>query len=197
MTERSPPARRWEQNARASDAGVQDDAGSLPGDRTDPTHALFEARALVRRTAQRCAMLSGALALRTETPRRALVPPELLSIGRLQADMVAEIGKLFHKDGKLIEGALFFCVLRHAAAQFLRELAIYAGEKITAEREHATAARQCQSRTREIIEAPPPRRNPGWWSFLGAVAVAAFAFYDASRVGADAVEFFRRDASSP
>src|SRR4029453_16160702 len=68
------------------------------------------------------AAISGALALPSGPLAWFTIPPDLAASWRLQAQMVADIGAVFGKKGKLTEESMIYCLFRHATAQVLRDL---------------------------------------------------------------------------
>jgi hypothetical protein len=75
-------------------------------------------------------------------------------------------------------------LFRHAAAQFARELVTGIGERLRVGRAPAHKIGT------EIV---PRQRRSGLLPMIGAVAVAAFAYYDTDRIGQGAIEFFSKE----
>src|SRR4030095_11090185 len=96
--------------------------------------AILRARKLTAEAALRAAAISGALALPTGPLGWLTILPDLAAIWRLQAQLVADIGAVFGKRGKLTEESIIYCLFRHAAAQAVRDLVTRMGERIVVQR---------------------------------------------------------------
>ena len=156
--------------------------------------ALLHARKLIADASLKAAGISGALALPPGPWGWLTILPDLAAIWRLQAQLVADIAALYGKNGKLTEESLIYCLFRHAAAQVVRDLVARMGERVVVQR--------ISLRTAEDIIAGIGFRvirrvaRGGLWRLLpaiGALAVAAYAYYDTEQVGRNAIEFFSKD----
>jgi uncharacterized protein (DUF697 family) len=156
--------------------------------------ALFRARELIANASVRAAAISGALALPPGPLGWLTILPDLAAIWRIQAQMVADIGAVFGKKGKLTEESLIFCLFRHAAAQVVRDLVTRMGERVVVQRISVRAAENVlQSIGIKVIQRVV---RGGLWRVLpvlGAIGVAGYAYYDTQQVGKTAIEFFTKN----
>ena len=122
------------------------------------------------------------------------MPDDLAAIWRLQAQMVADIGAVFGKQGKLTEESMIYCLFRHAAAQVVRDLVTRMGERVVIRH---TSLRMAENVLEGIgIRIVHRVARGGLWRLLpavGALAVAGYAYYDTEQVGQTAIEFFSKD----
>ncbi len=142
----------------------------------------------------RAAAISGALALPTGPLGWLTILPDLAAIWRLQAQLVADIGAVFGKRGKLTEESIIYCLFRHAAAQAVRDLVTRVGERLVLQRVSVRVAESVLHRIGVKVVHRIARR--GLWRLLpaiGALAVAGYAYYDTEQVGQTAIEFFTED----
>ena len=165
-----------------------------PSAEKETSNALFRARKLTTDASLRAAAISGALALPSGPLGWLTIVPDLAAIWRLQAQMVADIGALFGKEGKLTEESMIYCLFRHAAAQIVRDLVTRMGERLVVQR---VSLRMTQ-RVLEGIGIKVFQRvaRRGVWRLLpiiGALGVAAYAYYDTEQVGQTAIDFFSKD----
>jgi len=165
-----------------------------PSAEKETSNALFRARKLTTDASLRAAAISGALALPPGPLGWLTIVPDLAAIWRLQAQMVADIGALFGKEGKLTEESMIYCLFRHAAAQIVRDLVTRMGERLVVQR---VSLRMTQ-RVLEGIGIKVFQRvaRRGVWRLLpiiGALGVAAYAYYDTEEVGQTAIDFFSKD----
>ncbi|HEY7322985.1 MAG TPA: hypothetical protein VIE89_35950, partial [Candidatus Binatia bacterium] len=82
----------------------------------ETTEALMRSHKLISDASFKAAAISGALALPAGPLGWLTILPDLAAIWRLQAQMVADIGAAFGKQGKLTEESMIYCLFRHAAA---------------------------------------------------------------------------------
>jgi hypothetical protein len=156
--------------------------------------AVLRARKLTAEAALKAAAISGALALPTGPLGWLTILPDLAAIWRLQAQLVADIGAVFGKRGKLNEESIIYCLFRHAAAQAVRDLVTRMGERIVVQSVSMRATENVLEKIGVKLVQRVARR--GLWRLLpalGALAVAGYAFYDTEQVGHTAIEFFSKD----
>jgi hypothetical protein len=160
----------------------------------ETSEALIRSRKLISEASFKAAAISGALALPSGPFGWLTILPDLAAIWRLQAQMVADIGGAFGKKGKLTEESMIYCLFRHAAAQVVRDLVTRMGERVVVQRGSLRVAENVL----ESIGIKLVHRiaRGGLWRLLpaiGALAVAAYAYYDTDQVGQTAIEFFSKD----
>ena len=155
---------------------------------------VLRARKLTAEASLRAAAISGALALPTGPLGWLTILPDLAAIWRLQAQLVADIGAVFGKRGKLTEESMIYCLFRHAAAQAVRDLVTRMGERLVLQCVSVRVAENVLHRIGVKVVHRVARR--GLWRLLpaiGALAVAGYAYYDTEQVGQTAIEFFTQD----
>jgi EcsC protein family len=160
--------------------------------------AVLRARKLTAEAAWRAAAISGALALPAGPLGWLTIMPDLAAIWRLQAQLVADIGAVFGKRGKLTEESIIYCLFRHAAAQAVRDLVTRMGARVVVQRVSMRATENVLQRIGVALVQRVARR--GLWRLLpaiGALAVAGYAYYDTEQVGQTAIEFFAKDIELP
>jgi hypothetical protein len=158
------------------------------------SEALMRSRKLIAEASFKAAAISGALALPSGLLGWVTILPDLAAIWRLQAQMVADIGAVFGKQGKLTQESMIYCLFRHAAAQALRDLVTRMGQRVVVQRVSWRVADNVLEGIGIKIVQRVARR--GLWRFLpaiGALAVAGYAYYDTEQVGETAIEFFSQD----
>ena len=160
----------------------------------ETSEALIRSRKLISEASLKAAAISGALALPPGPLGWFTILPDLAAIWRLQAQMVADIGAVFGKQGKLTEESLIYCLFRHATAQVMRDLVTRMGQRVVVQRGSLRAAENVL----ESIGIKLVHRvaRGGLWRLLpaiGALAVAGYAYYDTEQVGQTAIEFFSKE----
>src|SRR3954462_5529902 len=104
---------------------TNEERGASPRDR---------ARAIQTAASLKAAALSGTLALPTGPLGVAAIVPDLISVWRIQAKMVADIAGAYGQSAHLSQEHMIYCLFRHAAAQVVRDLAARVGERIVIRR---------------------------------------------------------------
>jgi uncharacterized protein (DUF697 family) len=156
--------------------------------------ALLHARKLIADASLKAAGISGALALPPGPWGWLTILPDLAAIWRLQAQLVADIGAVYGKRGNLTEESMIYCLFRHAAVQVVRDMVTRMGERMIVQ--HVSLQMAENIITGLSIRVIRRVARGGVWRLLpaiGAVAVAAYAYYDTEQVGRNAIEFFSKD----
>jgi uncharacterized protein (DUF697 family) len=153
-------------------------------------NALMCARELIARASFRAADISKMLALQPESTECSTLLADLAAIWRVQAQLVAEIGRVFGKSGQLTEKSIISCLFRHAAAQFAREVVTGLGERLLVQ---CGSQRARPDAGTEIVPRVARQRSSRLLPIIGAVIVAAYAYYDTDRIGQEAIEFFTKE----
>jgi len=156
--------------------------------------ALLHARKLIAEASLRAAGISGALALPPGPWGWLTILPDLAAIWRLQAQLVADVGAVYGKRGNLTEESMIYCLFRHAAAQVVRDLVTRMGERVIVQ--HASLQMAENIIAGLSIRVLRRVARGGMWRLLpaiGALAVAAYAYYDTEQVGRNAIDFFSND----
>ena len=165
-----------------------------PSAEKQKSDAVFHAHKLIGEAALKAAAISGALALPPGPLGWLTILPDLAAIWRLQAQLVADVGALFGKKGKLTEESVIYCLFRHAAAQIVRDLVTRMGGRVVVQR---VSVRVTENILASIgVKLVQRVARGGLWRFLpavGALFVAAYAYYDTDQVGRTAIEFFSQD----
>lgn len=161
---------------------------SQEGAAADP---LTRANSLVVVAAVKSAGISGGLALPSGPLGLLTVLPDLYAIWRVQAQLVSDIAAVHGRSTSLTPEAMLHCLFRHVAAQAVRDLAVRAGERVLIRRASLQVLQTALRRvgvaaTQRLIGRGVSR----WLPFVGAAAVAAYAYYDTRQVGRTALALF-------
>jgi hypothetical protein len=153
------------------------------------------ARSLARKAAARAAGLSGALALPPGMLGMLTVLPDLIAIWRIQAQLVSDIAGLYGKDMQLTRTHMVYCLFRHAATQFARDVAVRTGQRLLVRQLTGGALKSAltsvgMSVTQRVAGTTASR----WVPVLGAAAVAGYAYYDTLQVAKTAIRLLETPA---
>ena len=156
--------------------------------RADPA---IEARRVSRVAARKAAMMAGGLALPPGPLGWLTVLPELLTVWKVQSQMVADIAAVYGSNARMTREQMLYCLFRHTAAQAVRDMVVRMGERIIVRRAtssafQAAARRVGVSLTKHVFGSGVSR----WLPVVGAVGVGAYAYWDTLKVAKTAVEMF-------
>ena len=153
------------------------------------------ARALARRAAARAAGLSGALALPPGLFGMLTILPDLVAIWRIQAQMVSDIAGLYGRDLQLTRSHMVYCLFRHAATQFTRDVVVRAGQRLVVRQLSGGALKNMLTSVgMTITQRVAGMTASRWVPVLGAAAVAGYAYYDTLQVAKTAMRMLETPA---
>jgi len=158
---------------------------------------LAAARGRANQAAIAAATAAGSLALPPGPLGWLTVLPELMAVWRIQAHMVADIAAYFGKQGKLTREHMVYCLFRHAASQAVRDLVVRVGERaIIRSASTGVMSRVAQRIGINLTQRVATRAASRWLPVVGALGVAAYAYYDTGQVAKSAIELFQRDLTT-
>lgn len=122
------------------------------------------------------------------------VLPELVTIWRIQAKMVADIAGAFGQKSALTREQMLYCLFRHTAAQAVRDLVVRAGERFVVRHATAHALRTVAERigvhlSQRALRNGLSRLLPA----IGAAGVGAYAWLDTRQVARTAIAMFSHE----
>jgi hypothetical protein len=154
------------------------------------------ARAIQTTASLKAAAVSGTLALPTGPLGLAAIVPDLITVWRIQAKMVADIAGAYGQSAHLSQEHMIYCLFRHAAAQIVRDLAARVGERVVIRRATLQALQKLAQQlgikvSKQVIAKSAAR----WLPVVGSIGVAGYAYYDTAQVAATATELFDTPSS--
>jgi hypothetical protein len=159
--------------------------------------AATRARELTTAAALKAATISGSLALPPGPLGLMTVLPDLYAVWRLQARLVSDIAAVYGQTAFLSRESMAWCLFRHAAAQAVRDVVTRVGERLVV---NGTSLRALEiiltkvgvTTTQRLLERGAARFIP----MVGALGVAAYAYYDTGQVGHTAIDLFGKEIST-
>jgi hypothetical protein len=153
-----------------------------------------KARSIANTAAAQAAVTAGALALPPGPWGWLTVLPEIVRVWQIQAQMVADIAKVYSKYGSLNQEQMLYCLFRHTASQAVRDLVVRVGQRYLVKKASiqvitAVARRIGVKVTQRAASSAVSR----WIPIVGAVGIGAYAYYDTAQVARTAIEVFARD----
>ena len=205
MTQRRPPAPDraggsrqvpaviggHEEASRITQA-ILDFVSRIPDSTVDGTaDPRAQARQIAARAAQRAALTAGTLALPPGPLGWLTLLPELVTIWKLQAQLVSDIAATFGQHAELGREQMLYCLFRHTAAQAMRDLGVRLGDRLLLR----PASQAVVERIARQLGTTLGRRAMGeglsrWLPVVGALGVGAYAYADTRQVAATAIALF-------
>jgi len=154
------------------------------------------AHAAGQEAARKAALAAGSLALPPGPLGWLTILPELLTVWRIQRQVVADIAALYGRTADLGREQMLYCLFRHTAAQAVRDLAVRVGERLVVQPVSTKVLQVIGNKIGvKLSEKLLQKTVARWVPLAGAAAVSAYAFYDTQRVARTAIELF--EGSSP
>jgi uncharacterized protein (DUF697 family) len=152
---------------------------------------LAAARARASAAARSAALTAGSLALPPGPLGWITILPEILGVWKIQAQMVADIARMYGRSASLTREHMLYCLFRHSAAQVVRDLVVQSGERLLVQQASVRViqgiARRVGVRVSERGLASGVSR---WLPIVGAVGVGGYAYYDTKQVAKTAIDLF-------
>jgi hypothetical protein len=147
---------------------------------------------LTRKAALEAAAISATLSCPGGFVSVITILPDVASIWRIQAQLVADIAASYGKIAMLRRETMIWCLFRHTASQLVRDLAVRAGTRIIIQ---TITLKSMQKLLRKIgMEASTRLVTRTLFRVipvLGAIGSGAYAAYDTYEVGKTAHAYFR------
>lgn len=152
-----------------------------------------DARQIAAATAKKSAAISGTLAIPAGPVGLLTIVPDLVVVWKLQQQMVADLAALYGKSDKLNAQTMAYCMFAHSSSSIVTDLVTRVGGRSVVRRAgvkliKSTLKRLGVSVTRLILGKSVARLIP----FVGAAAVAGYAYQDTLKVARTAIELFSR-----
>ncbi|MDC6171408.1 hypothetical protein, partial [Paucibacter sp. XJ19-41] len=148
-----------------------------------------------RQAASKAALAAGALALPPGPLGWLTVVPEMMTVWRIQAQLVADVAALYGRSAELGQAQMLYCLFRHTAAQALRDLAVRVGERLLVRPlAAASLSRVAVALGLQLSQRAVAKSVGRWVPLLGAAGVSAYAYYDTLKVAQAAQELFESES---
>lgn len=174
---------------------LQDFAMAVPPS-SEPVSANPTARAaeIIRVASLKAGATSATLAVAPGPFGLLTVIPDLIKVWQIQQQMVADIAACYGKTAQLDRQMMVYCLFRHGAAMFLRDVVFRVGERVIVKQAGIRAIQQTLKKigihvTQKSVGSSVSR----WLPVLGPVLVGGYSLMDTRKVGKTATETFSRE----
>lgn len=152
------------------------------------------ARQIAQRASIKAATAAGTLALPPGPLGWLTILPELVTVWRIQTQMVADLAGLYGKSASLSSSQMLYCIFRHGAAMAMRDIVVRVGDRYLFRRTTQQALQQVAQKiglklTQKGIASGLSR----WLPIVGALGVGGYAYYDTAQVAKTAMQLFQKD----
>ncbi len=163
--------------------------GSVPPSREaaheDPAS---RSRIIASRASIATASLAGALSLPPGALGWLTIGPELVSVWRMQRQMVADIAGAYGRTDLLTREHMLYCLFGHTAAGAFRDIVIRAGERYLVRRAPLSALYAIANKIAlRIAQRGASRIVTRWFPILGSVGIAGYVYLDTAKVADAAI----------
>lgn len=153
-----------------------------------------EARRLTHRAAQRAALTAGTLALPPGPLGWLTILPELISIWKIQAQLVSDIAAAYGKHAELGREQMLWCLFRHTSAQAFRDLVVRLGDRLIFRRvSYGVIERVAKQIGVKVTQRALGEGLSRWMPVIGAIGVGGYAYYDTRQVAATAIAMLKSE----
>jgi hypothetical protein len=156
---------------------------------TDPE---TKARKLAHSAAKRAALTAGTLALPPGPLGWLTILPELITIWKIQAQLVSDISAAYGKHAELGREQMLWCLFRHTSAQAFRDLVVRLGDRLIFRRvSYSVIERVAKQIGVKVTQRALGEGLSRWMPIIGAVGVGGYAYYDTRQVAATTIAMLK------
>ncbi|GLQ98508.1 hypothetical protein [Dyella mobilis] len=153
-----------------------------------------EARRLAKRAAQRAAITAGSLALPPGPLGWLTILPELISIWKIQAQLVSDIAAAYGRHAELGREQMLWCLFRHTSAQAFRDLVVRLGDRLIFRRvSYSVIERVAKQIGVKVTQRALGEGLSRWMPVIGAIGVGGYAYYDTRQVAATTIAMLKSE----
>jgi hypothetical protein len=152
------------------------------------------ARKAAKIAAAKAAAAAGTLALPPGPLGWLTILPEMVAVWKIQAAMVSDLAAYYGKSTAMTQEQMLYCLFKHTASQAVRDLVARVGERAIVKRATLQALESVAQRIgMKVTQRTISKAATRWLPVVGALGVAAYAYYDTAQVAKSAIELFERE----
>jgi uncharacterized protein (DUF697 family) len=157
-------------------------------------HPAEASRKIANLAARRAAAAAGTLAVPPGPLGWLTLLPELVWVWKIQAQMVADIAACYGQKRTLTREQMLYCLFKHTASQALRDIVVQVGDRVIVRRTTVRALNAVAQRIGfKVTQRTLAKSASRWLPVVGAIGVAAYAYYDTAQVARLAMELYEKD----
>lgn len=173
--------------------------GEIPHSRRPPSaQPEADSRRLAASACRRAALAAGTLALPLGPLGWLTLLPEMRTVWKIQARLVADIAALHGRHTPLTREELVYCLFQHTSGSLLRDLVVRVGERSLVQRATVQGLQMLAARIGARLAARVAGKGLARWvPVAGAVGVGAYAYWDTRQVAQTAINLFATEVVLP
>lgn len=149
---------------------------------------------LMIKAARKAAIISGGAAMVPGPLGLMTLLPDMVAIWQVQAQLVADIAAVHGKSSTLGKEQMVWCLFKHSIAHLARDFVVQVGERYIVRRQTVQFIQKAIGMLGvKIAQRLLGKTAARYIPFLGAAAVARYAFVDTKKVGRTAMALFGKD----
>lgn len=152
-----------------------------------------QARHLASTAATKAGLAAGGMAFIPGPAGMLTIIPELITVWRLQTQMVSDIAAAYGQKSKLTREQMLYCLFKATAAKAVAELVAIIGQRVLIRR---PTLRVLQSIAQRVgIKVTQKFLGKGiarWIPFVGALGVGAYTYYETGQVAQTTIDLFEK-----
>jgi hypothetical protein len=149
------------------------------------------AKSIATSAALRAAVISGSFTLPPGPLGLATVLPDLMSVWRIQQQLVADIAGAFGKTPLLTRETMVICLFKHGGAALTQRLFSRSRNEVLVQRiANRTLEQLLEKIAVRLTQRLAAKGISRWLPLLGAVGAGVYAYYDTTHVAANAMQLF-------
>ena len=151
-------------------------------------------RSIISNACIKASVTAGGLALPPGPLGLLTILPDLVAIWKIQQNLVADIAATYGHRAILTRESMLYCLFRHAASQVVRDLVVRAGERVLVQRVSLRLFQQLLQKIGiKVLQRTTAKAISRWLPIVGAMGMAAYAWYDTAEVGKTAKKLFEKE----
>jgi len=151
-------------------------------------------RKIANLAARRAAAAAGTLAVPPGPLGWLTILPELVWVWKIQAQMVADIAACYGQKHSLTREQMIYCLFKHTASQAVRDIVVQVGDRVIVRRSTVRALNAVAQRVGlKVTQRSLAKSASRWLPVVGAIGVAAYAYYDTAQVARLAIELYEKE----
>ena len=155
------------------------------------------ARDIARAAKRKAALASAGLALPPGPLAWLTLIPDLVTVWKIQRQMVADIAAVYGHEATLRPEHMLVCLFKHTGAQLFRDLVMRVGERYLVRKLPIRSLYSIANKIgMKITQRSLGRAVSRFVPVAGAVGVAAYTWYDTRQVARTAIELFSHELAT-
>ena len=152
-----------------------------------------QARHLATAAATKAALAAGGMAFIPGPAGMLTVIPELITVWRLQTQLVSDIAAVYGQKVKLTQEQMLYCLFKATAAQAVTELVVIIGQRVLIRRPTLRALQRIAQKVGiKVTQKLLGKGIARWLPFVGALGVGAYTYYETGQVAQTAIDLFEK-----